>query len=751
MLKQGTELILFDTPFIIGETTTPSTVIANTVKFYAKDKAGTSALYLQDDAGSEREVGPANQVTGTGTADRLAYWTSSSVIGATSALIWNATDNVLGIGTATPAFALEIQGGTNALSNIVIKEASADTTSPGLALLKARGTLGSEAATNSGDILGALGFGGWTNAYKFNAARIEAVAGSLWTATNSESYLTFATTPNASTTRAERMRIHASGAISIGGTETGITIGGDARDSNLIIHDEVAAQVENFGLHKHTDTAGIGANMFLVRSRGTEGAETAVSADDRLGRISFLGHDGTDYERAAQILVEVDGTPGAGDMPGRMRFLTTPDGSTTPSERFRIGSAGQWGIGGATYGTAGYIFKSGGASAAPTWTAPADVTAGSTKITLGGTPTGASLVAFSIDVNQANLDHGSIGGLSDDDHSGYALLAGRSGGQTLIGGTGVADDLTLRATAGIGAGSETITFQLGNNGALTAAVLANVNSQGILRINGAADGSPFSIRNLSDAVNAFTFTGDGANASVSFSRYQAVNSGVVFSTTKGRGTASSPSQTLNGDTSLLFLCSGVDDTAANSGNLALLQAAHTENVTTTAGGMSWEFYTVPNTTKTQTLAMRLENGADLHIQPVGTADVELEVSNGASQGGGTVHAASFTAHSSIKRKAGVVWLDEPRFIEAINSIKQLKPVKFRYLSARKKLVQTETGLKLIPDADDLFDDPQSSELEGYIFEEAPDSIKGKHEDIALERRLFNVELALKEVLTAVGL
>ena len=37
------------------------------------------------------------------------------------------------------------------------------------------------------------------------------------------------------------------------------------------------------------------------------------------------------------------------------------------SERFRIGPAGQFGIGGATYGTAAQILRSGGASAAPSW------------------------------------------------------------------------------------------------------------------------------------------------------------------------------------------------------------------------------------------------------------------------------------------------------------------------------------------------------------------------------------------------
>lgn len=44
-------------------------------------------------------------------------------------------------------------------------------------------------------------------------------------------------------------------------------------------------------------------------------------------------------------------------------------------------------------------------------------------------------------------DHGALAGLSDDDHTIYALLAGRSGGQTLNGGTAANDDLTLAGTS----------------------------------------------------------------------------------------------------------------------------------------------------------------------------------------------------------------------------------------------------------------------------------------------------------------
>jgi hypothetical protein len=49
--------------------------------------------------------------------------------------------------------------------------------------------------------------------------------------------------------------------------------------------------------------------------------------------------------------------------------------------------------------------------------------------------------------NSVITDHGALSGLSDDDHTQYALLAGRSGGQTLIGGTASSNNLLLRSTS----------------------------------------------------------------------------------------------------------------------------------------------------------------------------------------------------------------------------------------------------------------------------------------------------------------
>lgn len=57
---------------------------------------------------------------------------------------------------------------------------------------------------------------------------------------------------------------------------------------------------------------------------------------------------------------------------------------------------------------------------------------------------GSKFVASAADTE---IDHGSISGLADDDHTQYALLAGRASGQSLNGGTAASENLTLDSTA----------------------------------------------------------------------------------------------------------------------------------------------------------------------------------------------------------------------------------------------------------------------------------------------------------------
>ena len=95
------------------------------------------------------------------------------------------------------------------------------------------------------------------------------------------------------------------------------------------------------GFFKHANNND-GPEMTFNSSRNTTfGSHTIVDNDDYLGRIFFRGSDGNSFERGAEICCRVDGTPGDGDMPSRLQFLTAPDGSTTPTERLTIDNAGR--------------------------------------------------------------------------------------------------------------------------------------------------------------------------------------------------------------------------------------------------------------------------------------------------------------------------------------------------------------------------------------------------------------------------
>lgn len=73
-------------------------------------------------------------------------------------------------------------------------------------------------------------------------------------------------------------------------------------------------------------------NIQGFKSRGaTVGTNTVVQSGDNLLGISAFGADGTTFAQAGSITFICDGTPGTNDMPGRIEFATTPDGSAASS------------------------------------------------------------------------------------------------------------------------------------------------------------------------------------------------------------------------------------------------------------------------------------------------------------------------------------------------------------------------------------------------------------------------------------
>ena len=125
--------------------------------------------------------------------------------------------------------------------------------------------------------------------------------------------------------------------------------------------------------------------------------DATVAANSTLAAIRVFGNDsnGT-YEECARISADSDLDHGDGDKPTRLVFSTTADGASSPTERLRIGSSGQIGLGGANYGTSGQVMTSNGSGSAPTWQ---DAGGGAWNLISTTTASGASTVDFTSGIN----------------------------------------------------------------------------------------------------------------------------------------------------------------------------------------------------------------------------------------------------------------------------------------------------------------------------------------------------------------
>tara|TARA_R110002124_G_scaffold171359_1_gene339050 strand:- start:181 stop:1236 length:1056 start_codon:yes stop_codon:yes gene_type:complete len=73
-----------------------------------------------------------------------------------------------------------------------------------------------------------------------------------------------------------------------------------------------------------------------------------VQDGDSVMRLTGFVADGGDFvSNAGKIALEIDGTPGANDTPGRWVFSTTADGASDNTERMWIGANGNIGVGAA--------------------------------------------------------------------------------------------------------------------------------------------------------------------------------------------------------------------------------------------------------------------------------------------------------------------------------------------------------------------------------------------------------------------
>ena len=173
--------------------------------------------------------------------------------------------------------------------------------------------------------------------YEF--ARIQVLADAATGATDTPGRIVFKTTADGASSSTERLRISSTGVIYP--IPNGQSFNSSTLPNGSNVQINTTSSSHGFAFTRYSANYG-GYALNIGRSRSdTIGSNVLVNDGNDLGHITFYGADGSDFNQAAAISAQVDGTPSDGaDMPGALIFKTTAEGSGTPTERLRLNSVG---------------------------------------------------------------------------------------------------------------------------------------------------------------------------------------------------------------------------------------------------------------------------------------------------------------------------------------------------------------------------------------------------------------------------
>lgn len=156
------------------------------------------------------------------------------------------------------------------------------------------------------------------------------------------------------------------------------------------------------------------SNRVAFQTSITNGSTSiATLPNGTSNQSSIQAYNNSDPTNASRVQLDITGTS------ANLRSTLTGTGSALPlafytgsAERLRIDTAGQLGIGGANYGTAGQVLTSGGPSAAPSWTTVAagsltlsdDATTNSTHYLTLSTVTSGTLSALKVSSSKLSFN-----------------------------------------------------------------------------------------------------------------------------------------------------------------------------------------------------------------------------------------------------------------------------------------------------------------------------------------------------------
>lgn len=216
------------------------------------------------------------RVTQTGTANAIEV--EDSINPDTTPFVVNNAGSV-GIGTNAPTQLLDITSNSTAITNL--SRYSTDTSSAAALVRKSRGTLASPTIVVDGDTAGVVAFQGYDGAAFQSLAQISAAVDGTPGANDMPGRLIISTTPDGSTTLAERVRVNNAGELILGSGEASATTAGNTFRAPNRTGTDVAGTNLTIQAGNGTGTGGSGFIALQTAVPSTTGS-TANTMVDRL-------------------------------------------------------------------------------------------------------------------------------------------------------------------------------------------------------------------------------------------------------------------------------------------------------------------------------------------------------------------------------------------------------------------------------------------------------------------------------------